>query len=274
MQALGQVLQEALGSVLSSVWATSAVVFIATIVFLWVRSWLTYQPPVVLTYQPVMCGDITLESLSKFDGRDFLKPLYFAVRGKVYDVTKGKDFYGPGAGYHIFAGKEVSRALAKMSLVEEDCNGNLDDLTKHQLDVLQDWETKFQEKYEVVGQVVPPKQMTLQELSQYDGSIAGKPMYLAIRGTVFDVTTGKSFYGPDGVYPFAGRECARAFAMVSTEVEDCNDNLEDMSPAEMDSLRDWESRFYSKYPIIGNVQSESQRADAERQKSSRASQAA
>ncbi len=40
-----------------------------------------------------------------------------------------------------------------MSLVEEDCNGNLDDLTKHQLDVLQDWETKFQEKYEVVGQV-------------------------------------------------------------------------------------------------------------------------
>ena len=58
-----------------------------------------------------------------------------------------------GAGYHIFAGKEVSRALAKMSLVEEECNGNLDDLTKHQLDVLQDWETKFQEKYEVVGQV-------------------------------------------------------------------------------------------------------------------------
>ncbi len=69
-------------------------------------------------------------------------------------------------------------------------------------------------------------------------------------------------------------ESVRAFAMVSTEVEDCNDNLEDMSPAEMDSLRDWESRFYSKYPIIGNVQSEGQRADAERQKSSRASQAA
>lgn len=41
-----------------------------------------------------------------------------------------------GAGYHIFAGKEVSRALAKMSLVEEDCNGKLDDLTKHQLEVL------------------------------------------------------------------------------------------------------------------------------------------
>lgn len=85
---------------------------------------------------------------------------------------------------------------------------------------------------------------------------------------------GKNFYGPDGVYPFAGRECARAFAMVSTEVDDCNDNLEDMSPAELDSLRDWESRFYSKYPIIGRVKSDVSVADAERQKTSRASQAA
>lgn len=89
-----------------------------------------------------------------------------------------------------------------------------------------------------------------------------------------DAVTGKNFYGPDGVYPFAGRECARAFAMVSTEVEDCNDNLEDMSPAELDSLRDWESRFYSKYPVIGIVKTAAAVADAERQKSSRASEAA
>ena len=62
--------------------------------------------------------------------------------------------------------------------------------------------------------------------------------------------------------------------MVSTELDDCNDNLEDMSPAELDSLQDWEGRFYSKYPIIGRVKSDVSAADAERQKSSRASQAA
>ena len=62
--------------------------------------------------------------------------------------------------------------------------------------------------------------------------------------------------------------------MVSTEVEDCNDNLQDMSPAELDSLQDWESRFYSKYPIIGRVKSGVSVADAENQKASRASQAA
>lgn len=40
-----------------------------------------------------------------------------------------------------------------MSLVEEDCNDKLDDLTKRQLDTLSEWEAKFQEKYKVVGKV-------------------------------------------------------------------------------------------------------------------------
>ena len=53
----------------------------------------------------------------------------------------------------MFAGKECSRALAKMSLSDEDCNDKLEDLSKHQLEVLHDWEAKFQEKYQVVGKV-------------------------------------------------------------------------------------------------------------------------
>lgn len=62
-------------------------------------------------------------------------------------------YSGVGAGYHIFAGKECSRALAKMSLSDEDCNDKLDDLSKRQVEVLQEWEAKFQEKYKVVGKV-------------------------------------------------------------------------------------------------------------------------
>lgn len=67
--------------------------------------------------------------------------------------------------------------------------------------------------------MVPPKELTLEELARYDGSDLDTPIYLAARGVVFDVTAGAAFYGPDGAYPFGGRECARAFAKFSTELE-------------------------------------------------------
>lgn len=44
-----------------------------------------------------------------------------------------------GCGYHIFAGKECSRALALMSLKPEDCNSNLEDLDESKIKILDDW---------------------------------------------------------------------------------------------------------------------------------------
>ena len=42
-----------------------------------------------------MVYTFTPEELSKYDGvKD--KKIYFSVRGKVYDVSKAPDFYGPG----------------------------------------------------------------------------------------------------------------------------------------------------------------------------------
>lgn len=40
---------------------------------------------------------LTLVQLSQYDGRDAAKPLYLAVRGRIYDVSAGRSFYGPGA---------------------------------------------------------------------------------------------------------------------------------------------------------------------------------
>ena len=48
-------------------------------------------------YTGASCGDITAASLRKYDGRDPFLPLFFAVRGEVFDVSRGRDFYGPGA---------------------------------------------------------------------------------------------------------------------------------------------------------------------------------
>jgi membrane-associated progesterone receptor component len=39
----------------------------------------------------------------------------------------------------------------------------------------------------------------MEQLSAHDGSNPELPMLIAIRGVVFDVSTGKQFYGPNGV---------------------------------------------------------------------------
>ena len=40
--------------------------------------------------------DVSPEELAASDGSDPSCPMLISIRGKVYDVTKGKDFYGPG----------------------------------------------------------------------------------------------------------------------------------------------------------------------------------
>jgi membrane-associated progesterone receptor component len=79
--------------------------------------------------------------------------VYLAVKGKVYDVTPGKNFYGPGGMYENFAGRDATRGLACQSFDEEmltkDLDGPLDscsDLDKDQLANLQGWIERFDEK--------------------------------------------------------------------------------------------------------------------------------
>ena len=90
------------------------------------------------------------------------QPVYLAVRGRVFDVTSGRNFYGPGGPYENFAGRDASRGLAKGSFDEamltEDLNGPLDrleDLSADEIEALKGWEERFNEKYLVVGKLVP-----------------------------------------------------------------------------------------------------------------------
>ena len=74
-------------------------------------------------------------------------------------------FYGPGGPYAMFAGREASRALALLSFKPQDINGNLEGLDASELEILQDWEDKFEEKYVKVGQLVPEPMRTEQTQS-------------------------------------------------------------------------------------------------------------
>lgn len=53
----------------------------------------------------------------------------------------------------MFAGKDASRALAKMSFEPQDLNGDISDLTPMELGSLNDWEYKFTSKYVKVGTI-------------------------------------------------------------------------------------------------------------------------
>lgn len=92
------------------------------------------------------------------------------------------------------------------------------------------------------------------ELLAYDGTDPDKPILLAIRGKVYDVTRGRMFYGPGGPYAlFAGRECARAFALDSLEPGDRTGDLAGLTPANLSRLDDWIDNFETKYGAVGNL---------------------
>ncbi|KAJ8947690.1 hypothetical protein NQ318_001528 [Aromia moschata] len=60
--------------------------------------------------------DFTVEELKKYDGTQEDGRVLVAVNGSVYDVTRGKRFYGPGGPYAAFGGKDASRGLATFSV--------------------------------------------------------------------------------------------------------------------------------------------------------------
>jgi len=96
----------------------------------------------------------TTEELKKFNGFDPSRPLLMAVKGKVYDVTKGSAFYGTGGRYNIYAGRDAARGLAVMSLEPEVVNNpTLEGVSAEDLETLAEWISKLEAKYSVVGYV-------------------------------------------------------------------------------------------------------------------------
>lgn len=52
------------------------------------------------------------------------------------------------------------------------------------------------------------------------------PIYLAIKGLVFDVSSKRDFYGKDGAYGvFAGKDCTKAIAKWTKNEEDLTSDI-------------------------------------------------
>jgi Cytochrome b5-like Heme/Steroid binding domain len=72
-----------------------------------------YEPPKPKEPElpPMKKRDFTLSQLREFDGREADGRILIAVNGKVFDVTRGKRFYGPGMNSRWFIFCRLCRAI-------------------------------------------------------------------------------------------------------------------------------------------------------------------
>ncbi len=119
--------------------------------------------------------DFTQAELRSCDGVDG-RPLYIGINGVVLDVgshPSGPGFYGPGAGYNCFAGRDATMLFAKSELDASkiDCLGTT--MTEAEERSLLGWYDKLSAKYRVVGFItdgVIPKSVASQVAQQQASS--------------------------------------------------------------------------------------------------------
>ncbi|KAL1823223.1 hypothetical protein ACET3Z_010001 [Daucus carota] len=98
------------------------------------------------------------------------------------------------------------------------------------------------------------KLFTVQELALYNGTDAALPILLAILGSVFDVTKGKSHYGLGGGYNhFAGRDASRAFVSGNFSGDGLTESLRGLSSTEVKGVVDWRDFYVRTYIPVGKL---------------------
>ncbi|XP_055599078.1 membrane-associated progesterone receptor component 1-like [Uranotaenia lowii] len=137
-------------------------VLVGVITFLIYKIFRTRQQPISVPAPapelPRLRKDFTVAELRQFDGTQPDGRVLVAVNGSVYDVTKGKRFYGPGGPYAAFGGRDASRGLATFSVTSNDQveYDDLSDLTPMEMESVLEWEMQFKEKYILVGRLLKP----------------------------------------------------------------------------------------------------------------------
>ncbi|KAK7014397.1 putative steroid-binding protein 3 [Favolaschia claudopus] len=104
--------------------------------------------------------------------------------------------------------------------------------------------------------LAPPKDdpFTLVQLKEFDGSDSSKPIYVSIKGTVFDVSAKADVYGSGKSYNiFAGKDGSKGLGMSSLKEEHAVSDYSELSDAERKVLDDWHAFFSKRYNVVGRV---------------------
>lgn len=105
----------------------------------------------------------------------------------------------------------------------------------------------------------PPKEdpLSMNDIAQCDG-VKNKCMYIAIKGTVFDVTNNTNAYGVGkGYHSLVGKDASRALGKSSLTPEDTDPRVSwdysTLDDKQRKTLDDWYTFFQKRYNIVGTV---------------------
>ena len=92
----------------------------------------------------------TVAELARYAGADG-GPVYLAIMGRVFDVSRGREFYEPGAGYECFAARDASLAFVTGDFANDRTDA-VGDLSGRQLAELAGWvNSTYYAKYDYRG---------------------------------------------------------------------------------------------------------------------------
>jgi membrane-associated progesterone receptor component len=98
-------------------------------------------------------SEFSVEQVAMFDGKGPEdEPILTIIDGLVYDLQKGREFYGQGGPYHAFAGRDCTRLLAKNQVSNKTDTGA--PLTETETEQLDKWKEFFNGKYGSLGKVI------------------------------------------------------------------------------------------------------------------------
>eukprot|EP00002_Diphylleia_rotans_P016826 TRINITY_DN3265_c0_g1_i1.p1 TRINITY_DN3265_c0_g1~~TRINITY_DN3265_c0_g1_i1.p1 ORF type:complete len:228 (+),score=27.70 TRINITY_DN3265_c0_g1_i1:63-746(+) len=96
--------------------------------------------------------------------------------------------------------------------------------------------------------------LTRKELRRYNGTTPNLPIYVAILGKIYDVSSSRHNYEPGGTYhAFAGKEGNRGMALMSTDPDHVVPEIDGLNETQRRILHSWVEYYEQRYPCIGTV---------------------
>ncbi|KAG8226073.1 hypothetical protein J437_LFUL006380 [Ladona fulva] len=101
-------------------------------------------------------GEILMypQELKEFNGKGAGGKLFLSILGRIFDVSRGGKFYGPGSHYHFFTGRDASRAFVTGDFSDSGLTDDVSDLDREQLRGLKTWAEFYQKEYKYIGKLV------------------------------------------------------------------------------------------------------------------------